>query len=262
MLKKLILASIFILSLSAFSQETIKLKGKITNDSLEGSFINIINKTLNTGTINSSSGEFEISVRQNDTLVFSSIQYEKQEIPITSLIYEAGFLRVKLVPGINQLEEVRINNISLTGDLNRDTGNMDNYSMSGFGIPNLNREPISAAERRLSTASSWNPSTMGGGGGAVGLDPLLNALSGRTKKLKKIVANEKLQSMMQQGVDAFPVSFYVEELKIPEEEITNFVYYCAENHQLKYLLEDEKRLDLLEFYKKYAVEFLEFRTSE
>ncbi|WP_373057036.1 hypothetical protein [Zunongwangia sp. H14] len=261
MLKNLLLAFLFIISFSAFSQETIQLKGKIINDSLEGSFINIINKSLKTGTINSSSGEFTIKVRQKDTLVFSSIQYEKLEVPVSPLIYQSGYLEVKLVTGVNQLDEVKISNITLSGALGADIGNMDTYSVSGFGIPNLNKQPMTAAERRLHSASSWNPGVTGSGG-AVGLDPLLNAISGRTKKLKKIVANEKLQSIVEQGMDAFPVDFFVEDLKIPEDEIVNFVYYCAENHQLKYLLEEEKRLDLLEFYQKYAVEFLNLQHSE
>ncbi|MDT0642425.1 hypothetical protein RM553_06225 [Zunongwangia sp. F363] len=261
MLKNLLLAFLFISSFSAFSQDPVQLKGKIINDSLQGAFINIINKTLKTGTINSSSGEFQIKVRENDTLLFSSIQYEKLEIAVTPLLMESGYLEVKLIPGVNVLDEVKISNITLSGDLGADIGSMDNYTISDFGIPNLNREPITAAERRLHTASSWNPGFTGSGG-AVGLDPLLNAISGRTKKLKKIVANEKLQGLVEQGIAAFPVNFFVKDLKIPEEQIVNFVYYCAENHQLKYLLKDEKRLDLLEFYQKYAVEFLKLRASE
>ncbi|MDT0648716.1 hypothetical protein [Autumnicola edwardsiae] len=265
MLKPCLALILLLLPFLNFAQESIQLKGKITNDSLEGSFINIINTTTNTGTINSASGEFEIRVRLNDTLQFSSIQYEKLEVAITPIIMEAEYLKVLLVPGISELDEVKISNIDLTGNLNRDIGNMDAYSISQFGIPNANRETLSAAERRLQAATSTSVSTSllgGGAGGAVGLDPLFNAISGRTKKLKKIVANEKLQQMVEKGVDAFSTRFFVEELKIPEDKIINFVYYCAENHQLKYLLKDEKRLDLLEFYMKYAPVFLGLKASE
>ncbi|MDT0689446.1 hypothetical protein RM549_06595 [Salegentibacter sp. F188] len=264
MLKYLFVLILFIPFLCS-AQERIQLKGKITNDSLDGSYINIINKTSNIGTINSSSGEFQIQVREKDTLEFSSIQYEKLEVVVTPLLMEAGYLRVLLVPGISELDEVKISNIDLTGDLSRDIGNMNTFSISQFGIPNANRKALSAAERRLHAATTTSVSTSvsgGGAGGAVGLDPLINAITGRTKKLKKVVANEKLQQMVEKGVAAFSTRFFVEELKIPEDKIINFVYYCAENHQLKYLLKDENRLDLLEFYIKYAPEFLDGKGPE
>ncbi|MDT0646146.1 hypothetical protein RM545_05540 [Zunongwangia sp. F260] len=263
MLKNFIVLIFFIPFLN-FAQESIQLNGRIVNDSLDGSFINIINKTSNIGTINSSSGEFKIQVKENDILQFSSIQYEKLEVVVTPTVIESGYLKVLLVPGVSELDEVKISNIDLTGNLSRDIGAMDTYSISQFGIPNANRTPLSAAERRLYTATATNISTSvsNGAGASAGLDPLINAITGRTKELKKIVANEKLQQMVEKGVAVFSTRFFVEELKIPEDKIINFVYYCAENHQLKYLLKEENRLDLLEFYMKYAPEFLNGKDSE
>lgn len=225
------------------AQESIKLQGKITNDSLEGSFINIVNKTTRTGTINSTSGAFEIVVREKDTLQFSSIQFENLEIVINPMILEAGYLEVELIPGMNELDEVKISNITLTGNLTSDISEM-NIVEDNYGFPRWDRKERTLSERKL-TAYGGSP-----------VDALLGHLSGDIKMLKKVGKNEKLQAVVEKAEEMVPVSFYVDDLKIPEADIINFLYFCAEEPQFKNLLSDEKAIELMEFYKKRAPDFL------
>ncbi|MDT0646145.1 hypothetical protein RM545_05535 [Zunongwangia sp. F260] len=187
----------------AWSQESIKLQGRILNDSLEGSFINIINKNTNTGTINSTSGAFEIVVREKDTLQFSSIQYKKLAVVINKMIFESGYLEVELIPGINELEEVKISNISLTGNLVSDISEMDIIE-ENYGFKRVGPDVRTVSERKMSVY----------GGSPV--DLLLGHLNGEIKMLKKVGKNEKFRAVLEKAEKMVPLSFYTDDLKIPE----------------------------------------------
>jgi hypothetical protein len=226
------------------AQESIKLQGKIINDSLESSFINIINKTTKTGTINSSSGAFEIVVREKDTLQFSSIQYEKREVVINAMIFKSGYLEVELLPGINELDEVKISNITLTGNLAGDISKMDIIE-DNFGFKRVDRKERTIGERKLSAY----------GGSPINF--LLGHLNGDIKMLKKVRKNEKLRAIVHRAEGMVPISFYKDDLKIPEADIINFFYFCAEEPQFKDLLSEEKVIELMEYYKKRAPDFLQ-----
>ena len=65
------------LSMILKAQQPVELEGKILADSLEYTFINIINISSYVGTTNDPDGHFVVKVKENDTLQFSSVQYQK-----------------------------------------------------------------------------------------------------------------------------------------------------------------------------------------
>ncbi|MDT0675760.1 hypothetical protein [Autumnicola musiva] len=220
------------------------------NDSLDESFINIINKSTHTGTINSSDGEFEIRVREGDTLEFSSIQYEKLKVEISELLFETAYLEVMLVPGLTQLDEVKISNISLSGNLAGDIGNIEVNALPNFGIARRNMPERTIIERKM-TAYGGSP-----------VDLLLGYLNGDIKMLKKARKNEKLFSLVEKAKKIVPGSYYSEELNIKEDSIMNFLYYCAEKYNIRPLLQEGMELEFVKFLKKHASEFLELQEMD
>lgn len=250
MLKNLLLLIFLCLSVSTYSQSSILLKGKIEADSLEGSFINIVNITKETGSVNNEQGEFEIEVSEYDTLYFSSVQYEIMEVFVTREIMDTAFLKVKLTPNINQLAEVKISNISLSGNLMRDLANIETFNQLDVGIPYPRKPRLSLVDRKLYTASS----------GSISL--LLNLLNGNIKMLKKAQKNQQLAGLVHKGMNALPLSIYVEELEIPEEHVINFVYYCAEDPNFGSIVYNEQPLELLEYYQGKVKYFLEERMGK
>ncbi len=248
MIKRAILIFFLICSAFAFSQETILLQGKIHADSsLTDVYINIINMTRETGTVNSPSGNFEMEVAVEDSLLFSSVQYESVKIQVSEEIFERGFMNIWLKENVNELDEVHISNIDLTGNLPTDLSNIKIFDQSAVGIGFPTAKPMAPVERHLSTAS----------GSPVEL--LLNTLNGKIKMLKKAREYELLSMMIDKGMDTMPIEFYTEDLKVPKHEIINFVYFCAESPEFKALLQDPKRLELIEFYKEKAPDFIENR---
>ena len=234
-------------SVQMFAQESTALKGKILADSLDGSPINIVNLTREIGTINNLKGEFEIEVAQGDTLIFSSVQYEPREILITEEVLKTAFLTVILLEKINELEEVSISNTSLSGNLERDISEVEIFSQADAGFPYPTRPRKTIIERQIYSVAS-SP-----------LSLLIYTLNGEMKKLKKAKANQDMDFLVHKGMNAIPLTIFIDEFKIPEEEVINFVYFCAEDPAFKSIVHKERPLELIEYYQAKVAFFLENR---
>ena len=126
MIKKILCALSLLLAFPVFSQqENSLLKGSIKAPYLESASVHVINTTQRTGTVNSASGNFQLLVKTGDTLLFSSIQYQKLEVIISAEIILKNNLTIELKEDINQLAEVNISNIQLTGNINTDLNNIE-----------------------------------------------------------------------------------------------------------------------------------------
>lgn len=226
------------------SQESILLKGKVVADSLNNSAINIVNFTQKTGTTNNASGEFVLAVRKNDTLIFSSVQYNIEEIFINDEILENQFLEVRLSEKVNELEEVGISNISLTGNLDKDLKDLKVFSQADIGFAFSSKPTPTLMQRKMSAAT----------GSA--LELLINTLNGRIKNLKKAREFMEFDAMVDLGIDAVPTEFFVENLFIPKEEIMNFVTFCAEGAAFHRIIYRKDHLALIELFYLKAPDFL------
>ncbi len=67
-------------------------------------------------------------------------------------------------------------------------------------------------------------------GGSMPFDPVINAINGRTKRLKKQIKIEKKEFLLLQLDEMYEDEFFVENLKIPSDYIKGFQYYLIENN--------------------------------
>ena len=183
-----------------------------------------------------------------DTLIFSSLQFETLEMVITSEILRENFLNVELIGKLNDLDEVFISNINLSGNLVTDLNQIKTHDQADFGFPL--KKSLTALERQIHRAKSSAMSSV------------FNYLNGTTAKLKSYEKIVKLKSIVQEGMNAVPHSFFVQDLKIPEEHVINFVNYCAENPNFHMLLEPERVFDLIEYYQMKGPKFISERGLE
>ena len=63
----------------------------------------------------------------------------------------------------------------------------------------------------------------------MGLDPLINGLSGRTAMLKKAYETEKKEDLMEKINYIYTEESIVSQLKIPLEYVRGFIYFVVEN---------------------------------
>ena len=213
------------------------------------------------GTTSDTSGNFQIYARVGDQLLFSSVQFEKREISISQADFNSGKIEIRLYPARNELDEINITDLKLSGYLDSDLPKIKYFDREKYGIPYPEKR-LTQTERRLYTAnanitSRWQ--YIGVLLGGVPLDVIMNDINGRTKYLKKLNQQDKLQLRVQNGIDVLGHSFFITEFKIPENEIENFVYYAARYPEFQEILESGNRLDLIEYYKSKIQDFINLR---
>ena len=248
MLKKYFIV-VFLLIQNLFFGQTEYLRGEILADSLQGYAINIVNFTQKLGTTNDESGYFTIPAAINDSIIFSSVQYEIKTIVINEE-HLNGIQKFYLYPIIEQLPEVNISNITLSGDIEKDSKNVEIkpfVNNQNLGLPYKDIEQPTQEERRLYTAMSSS--------GFVSVDYIINLISGKIKKLKRNKRISDYEETVKKGTEAFVERFFVEDLEIPEDLIEDFIYFSSEDEKFKALLQLSSKLDLLEFLQTKAAEY-------
>ena len=103
-------------------QEPIVISGLIISEQKPVHDVHIINLKNYYGTISNDNGEFELIAKANDTLLFSSIEFEQKKIKITETNIKLGKIIVTLVPAVTNLKEVFLK--GLTGNLIYDSKNI------------------------------------------------------------------------------------------------------------------------------------------
>jgi len=181
------------LSTSVFAQaqdRLVQINGKIKADSDDIESVTVQNLRSGVATITDSNGRFQIQVRLGDTLVLSAVQFKTKQF-----VYDQSFLGVTSIEipmdsFVNELKGVTLQPFGFSGRISTD---IDSLSIEGpptaasLGLPNANVYIPTKNERMLYEATS--------GGGLIPLNPLLNALTGRTKELKNQFRLERKNDM-------------------------------------------------------------------
>ncbi len=249
--KFILLLGLSILNFTVFSQ-TKMLHGKVlTTQDAEN--VHIINKTLKKNTITNSFGVFDIEIQLQDTLVFSSIQHELQVLIIEQDIYKNGTVVITLKERVNKLNEVVVGKV-LTGNMNSDISNVDGEPMTSkkAGIPSFQGKPLTPAQRYLKDAGDLNPKlggSLGGLGASIRLVPVINAITGRTKQMKKYVRLEEREILMYHlKTHVCPV--LLNEYPLEDELLMEFLYFASEQPEFLERCKNQTAVNQYEYLKE------------
>lgn len=215
------------------SQET-ELEGKVVSP-LDVENIHVINKTAQKFTTTNIYGQFKITATVNDTIVFSSIQHKLLSIIVDKEIITDQYFEVTLEEQINALDQVVVGKV-LSGDIMSDIGNVDGEPMTAkkAGIPSYQGPPKTQSERRLNEATT--------GGGIIPLFPIINAITGRTKKLKNQVKLEEKETLMYSLKTR--LSEYLFEMN-PLEEDYQMEFFYAVSEEPDFISKCKNQSDML-----------------
>ena len=177
--------------------------GTVVLDStkLEGiSVINCMNKMM---AVSDEYGCFTILAKEGDILNFSGIDYKYLKRYVYRYEYKDGTMIVDMVFNSVELDEVVINK-------------SPNITAENLGIIPGGQIKFTPQERKLYSNS----------GGIMGL---YSSLSGERHFLKMNVEVEKKEFLMKKMGYLVEDKYYIKKLKIPQEFIKGFQYYCVEN---------------------------------
>lgn len=236
------------------------LKGRVTSPDMDVVGVVVQNTVSQEAVITDLDGNFTIGIKVGDTLAFSAVHFRRKLLPVTENLYNSSYVEVPLVEFVNELREVVVRPYNLSGDLGQDIGNLKlerDVGAEALGLPNAGRRIPTQSERMLQEAGSLK----GLGLGlltSVPLNPLLNAITGRTKMLKQRVAIDQNLARTQRVQDSYTDSLFVTTLKIPLEKIEDFMYFCEVDPRFKALADGSDPLKLWDFmlersraYRKY-----------
>jgi len=227
--KNNLLFILFLFSFFSLSAQTEEISGQVTSTDKDLEGIHVINKTSRKFATTDSIGKFKIKVKLKDTVVFSSIIHQLKAVVITENHLKEKAITVELLPQINELDEVVVGKI-LTGDISSDIGNSEAKRPIDFydvGIPGYTGKPKTQSERRLYDADHGKMFAVGLGA-AVNVNKLLNAISGRTKKLKKRVKLEADEALLY-SIKARLGKDFFKENPLTEDLQMDFLFFCSED---------------------------------
>ena len=229
------------------SQNDSIIKGKIIVETNDNDGITIVNISNKTNTISGNGGYFKIKAKVNDTIMFSAIHLVGKKHIITKKDFGKDLLFIKLDIYTRHIKEIMVTNA-------------DDITAESLGLVPKGQKKYTPAERRLKTAGDLNGQF--GLNTAFSIDPLLNAISGRTKQLKAELEVERKEFLQYKINSNFDSEYIINQLHIPEEYVQGFVFYIVEDEELKNAAKAKNKTLISFRMSALAVDFLKLKNLQ
>ncbi len=223
-----------IFSISATAQERVPVEGNVTNRKAGLEDVHIQNITSMQFSVSTKAGNFRISLAAGDTLIFSHVSMKELIRVVGQEDINSGSMSVAMFENDTELREVVIDE-------------KEEISALSLGIISEEKERLTMNERRLATAGDFKWyhlfSILGG---SLQIDPILNAINGKTKGLKRNIEVEKKMEKLQ-FLEGRYMAYMKENFKAPEGEIQQFLDHLVEQESLTPVLNSDNE-DQMKFY--------------
>lgn len=263
-MKRIFTFLILISSLTSFSQNLnrLEVKGKIIVESNDIAGITVFNKSSNIGTITNDAGEFTLKVTLNDVIEVSALQYQSLSFSVNEAIIESRSIKVFLIEEINQLDEIILLPNKLSGNLDNDMSKTKRFTPKMdaiyFGIRNSDEFKVEdnyKTEVKNMTVNTQSTELVNGLNIVNVVDQLLLPL------FRSEVKNKKKTGIPDVPVESikyyFGSEFLVDNFKIPEHRVEEFIRYVESGDFDFSLLNYGKEMEFLELLNKKSIEFLD-----
>jgi len=267
MRNSILLFFILVITQIGFSQgiERKVLRGKIVADSLEVENLTVYNITSNVGAITDVDGKFSINARATDTLFIQGLSYDSKRYVLTDKDFWLPVLEIKLHVKITELNEIIITPYTLTGDLKEDTKRIQVYG-EGFSKIDMRIKHYEDDVRMgtpINTASPnvFAPTGVNLLGIVVGIANLVGIKGNPKSNSERVFEERRIRDLQSKSfskhmLERFSHNFFIETLKIKNEDIPMFMSFAELNvYELSPLLKAENELKLIEYLINKSAEF-------
>ena len=235
---------IFLLLVSnlLFSQdERTWIRGKVLYKNINVVSANVVNNTSGQATITNEDGEFEMKVRLNDRLVFSSVQYEIRSTTIDKDILQKSRLVIDVNEKVTILDEVVVGpeNTEKFLDLKKEEFKRVDYIA----------DKSTRIKNEILKAGTFNN----------GLN-FINLYKAIAKSSNKVKLDKKnINSLKYKPSDlireVYDDSFFVTTLGIKKDNISEFLLYCNDRFPSKVLFKKSNEFQLIDFLINQSEKF-------
>lgn len=232
---KLLFALCLLVCQFSFSQTVKSLKGKVSFDNILLQNVDVINKTSKISTTTNAKGEFIITAKANDSLIFYAKEYYLQRLKLTSNQIDQNNLVVLMFKKPEELEEVVIRTVAaseftLRGDKKYEQGTTDEMTLAKTA-----RKPKTGVY----------DGTIENGANIMRIGDLIFGLFKKEKEeVKKTVPKIEFIALAKNTCDQ---KFYLETLKLKPEQIELFLQFCEADAKSKTVAKDNNILSMMDF---------------
>lgn len=251
-MKKLLVTILFLLAgifLQAQTGERTLVNGTIKmpeGDNTQG--ISVYNLNTNRGTVSNIAGKFTLSVRVNDSIRVSSMQFQEFTIIIDKGVIDSQQLNIEINEVVNLLPEVIVSPYDLTGNVK-----VDISRMSVPGVPDTLTAANSMGLYFEADAAPDLQSMPRNQALAMSQTRLVNGIN-FVNLFKEILITNKRDQIQRPEADInmdvralFNDQFFKENFEIELQNINEFIYYADHNGLDEEMLKEGNELDLIEF---------------
>ena len=216
------------------------IKGKVLYKNVNVGSANVINNTSQQATTTNDDGEFEILVKLDDKLIFSSVQYQIRELNITKEILQRNRIVIDVNEKVNELEEVVVT-----------PENQEKFL-------DLKEEEFKRFDYTFDKSSRVNNVINEQGKLVDGIN-FVNLYRLIRNSIKKD-SNENESNYKYNPSDLlrelYDDVFFTKNLLIPNDKINEFLLYCDDNFPDRILLKKDNEFELIEFLVKQSKKFV------
>tara|TARA_B100000767_G_scaffold274614_1_gene308217 strand:+ start:170 stop:799 length:630 start_codon:yes stop_codon:yes gene_type:complete len=198
---------------------------------------NVVNNTSQEATITNEDGEFEIKVKLNDRLIFSSVQYQIRSLVINKEILQKSRIVIDVNEKVRELDEVVVGpeNTEKFLDLKEEEFKKIDYSF----------DKSTKIENQILKAGRFN--------NGLNFISLYKAIAkSNSKEVKPTSFSYKPSNLIREVYDD---NFFITNLGIPKENISEFLLFCDEKFPSKFLLKKSNEFQLIDFLVKQSDKF-------
>ncbi|MFO7744825.1 MAG: hypothetical protein R6V36_05515 [Psychroflexus sp.] len=225
------------------------INGKVQNENIPIDDVLVSNSTTGEFSKTNSKGIFSIKAKAGETLSFTHLSFQTFRETVSSQILNMELIEIQVSDKVNRLDEVKINAFP-------------NINAVSLGILDHQPEQLTTNQRRLSTAGDFKPiHLLGVLAGSLPVDPIINKISGKTDRIKKLVKFDKDEDYFDFIKDHHE-NLIKKELGISEEEFSRFVYFLISDSRIQDSIKSNNNSQLQFFIHDLGIQFREQQIDE
>ena len=233
----------------AFSQTEKLLKGVVSSDNFLLQNVDVINKNSQKSTKTNDKGEFVVTVKANDSLLFYAKDYYLKRLKVTKEQIGQSNLQVLMIKKPEELDEVvveKTHSIKLNKDKKYEQGKRDEIDVIN-SVESIKKRTV--YEGNIDNGMNFI---------AIG-KKILDLFSKEKEPEKEAPPEIEFEIMKKNTCDE---KFYLETLKLKPDEIDLFLQFCDTDPKSKALIEHHNVLSMMDFLLAKNIEFQKLNNAE
>jgi len=217
------------------------LRGKVLYRDTNVPNENVINATAETATITNEDGEFLIDVKEGDQLVLTAVNYQLKVVMVTQEILANNRLVIDVKEKITKLEGVVVTPENQKKFLEMQSEEFKRFEYEIDRSTEVDNIAMSIMDRGMQNG--------------LGIGNIFKLLykSLAKKKGGKEAAPLKMSEVLRHVYDD---EFFVVDLKLPQDKIDAFLFYCDDKIPSQSLLRKENEFQLIDFLVTHSKNYL------